>query len=303
MSAQQAPQHSLYMIDQYNINPAYAGFDRSLSVNLNYRGQWTGLEGNPVQFYANGHLPIYLLNGGAGFSLRRDRTGLINRTEVSISYNTVISQQYGTFSIGGRLGLQQSRLTGDQLITPEGEYISQVIFTHNDPILPENRISSILPTWTIGAFFRNNYFDAGLTITDFVPNRISIGDTGIANNKLASLYTQISLIIRDLEVKPSLLIKSDLNVHQTDLSLIVKSGSVFGGGSIRGFNSTSLESFVIIGGIKLNDHYTLSYSYDVGINEIRTVSQGSHEIHINYNLNKLIGIGLPPEIIYNPRNL
>jgi hypothetical protein len=85
--------------------------------------------------------------------------------------------------------------------------------------------------------------------------------------------------------------------------LLLKSGNIFGGCSLRGFNDNSFDSLVILGGLRLSAHYSVSYSYDVGINALKTATQGSHELHINYNLNKLIGIGLPPEIIYNPRNL
>ena len=102
---------------------------------------------------------------------------------------------------------------------------------------------------------------------------------------------------------PSVLIKTDLQSYQTDLSCIAKSGNVFGGLSLRGYNSQSLDAVVIIAGIEFNRNYTLSYSYDVGLNEIGSFSGGSHELNINYNLNRLLGIGLPPEIIYNPRYL
>ncbi len=290
------------MLDSYNLNPAYGGFDRSLSANINYRGQWTGLEQNPVQLYANAHLPIYLLNGGAGFHIRTDRTGLINRTEVGISYNRVTATTIGTVSMGVRLGMQQSRIDGSRIISPDGVYINN-IFTHNDPILPESNISSLSPTWTTGLFLRNDYLDMGLTISDLFPKNINVENILLANNTLVSFYTQIPLTVNNVEVLPSFLVKSDLNYIQTDLSLLIKSGNIFGGSSLRGFNDNSFDSLVILGGIRLSAHYTVSYSYDVGINALRTATQGSHELHINYNLNKLIGIGLPPEIIYNPRNL
>ena len=302
MHAQQAPQHSLYMVDPYSINPAYAGFDKSLSANLNYRGQWTGIDQNPAQIFVNTHLPIYLLDGGAGIQIRRDRTGLVSRTEINVSYNRVIPTIVGTLSAGLRIGLQQSRFDGTQVITPDGEYINSTI-NHNDPTLPDNNVSTISPTWTAGLFFRNDYLDLGLTISDFVPGSLQLDNIQLANNKLVNFYTQMPLKVKNIEVLPSVLIKSDFNYVQTDLSILVKSGNIFGGTSIRGYNSNSFDSLVILGGIQLNENYAVAYSYDVGINALRNATQGTHELHINYNLNKLIGIGLPPAVIYNPRNL
>ena len=301
-NGQQAAQHSLYMIDAYNLNPGYGGFDRSLSANINYRGQWTGIEKNPVHLYANAHLPVYLLNGGAGFHIKSDRTGLINRTEVGLSYNNVTATTIGTISLGLRLGLQQSRINGRQIITPDGNY-SNNVFNHNDPLLPENTISTFSPTWALGLFLRNDYIDLGVTVSDLFPDKLNVEDIQVANNKLVSFYTQIPLIISEIEVLPSVLLKTDFNYIQTDISVVVKSGNIFGGSSLRGFNDNSFDSLVILGGLQLSAHYAVAYSYDVGLSALNTVTQGTHELHINYNLNKLIGIGLPPEIIYNPRNL
>ena len=111
------------------------------------------------------------------------------------------------------------------------------------------------------------------------------------------------LIWNDFIFYPTILLKTDFQSYQTDLSWLAKSGSVFGGISLRGYSPDSFDSIVILGGIVVNQNYTISYGYDLGLSSLRRVSQGAHEININYNLNKLIGLGLAPEIIFNPRNL
>ena len=58
-----------------------------------------------------------------------------------------------------------------------------------------------------------------------------------------------------------------------------------------------------MGGFKLSEKITLAYAYDLTLSELSQVSNGSHEIMINYNLGKALGKGKPPRIIYNPRNL
>ena len=299
---QHSPQHSLYMIDKYNINPAYAGLDRSLSVNLNYRSQWSNIANNPKQFYLNGHLPIYLFNGAGGFELYSEKVGLINTTGFNASYNYVQVIERGLMSAGLRLGIEQNSINGELIRTPDGEYVPGTV-NHNDPILPVTERSSFAPYWELGGFIGHDLFDLGLTVSNFFPGDLSIDNFTVKESTSVSLFTQIPLYIGDYELLPSLLVKTNFNIYQTDISCLVKNGNIFGGLSLRGYNDSSLDALVIIGGIKLNQHYTLSYSYDAGLSDIKNISQGSHEININYNLNKRIAIGLPPEIIYNPRNM
>ena len=80
-------------------------------------------------------------------------------------------------------------------------------------------------------------------------------------------------------------------------------GNVFGGVGLRGYNSSSLDAMSITAGLSLGRHYRLSYSYDIGLSELKRVNEGSHEILLNYNLKKMIGLGNTPKVEYNPRNL
>ena len=299
---QQAAQHSLNQIDPYNLNPAYGGFDRSLSINFNYRTQWTGIESNPAHFYINAHLPVYLLKGGAGISLRRDRAGVIRSTEFNFSYNRVFSLGRQTFSIGLRTGLRQYSIDNQSITTPDGIYTGG-IFSHEDLILGEDNTSGVLPTWTLGGFYRSDYVTLGVTLSDFAPNTFVSDGVRFANGQFFSLFATSDIIFESIKVSPSILVKSNLDFTQINVGAILKSGNIFGGVSLRGINANTFDSFIFLTGIKLNPRYTVTYSYDMGLSSVRNVSQGSHEIHINYNLNKLIGIGLDPEIIYNPRNL
>ncbi len=294
-------QHSLYMVDIYKHNVAYAGFDRSLSANFNYRSQWSGIEGQPSHLYFNAHLPVYLLNGGVGFSVSNDRAAALKMTDVKFSYNRVRSFSRGIISVGASLGMKQTGLDGTQVRTPEGIYIGG--FSHEDPILFTDFRSGVRPVWSMALYTATDYFDFGLSISDLFVNKTTLSKINFIDSRKMDVYAAIPFYIKELKIQASLYIKTNFKQTQSDLSIMLKNGNIFGGLSMRGFNENSFDSAVFFGGIKLNEHYTLSYSYDVGLSILSDVSQGSHEININYNLNKLIGIGLPPEIIYNPRNL
>ena len=290
----------MYMVDKYQINPAYAGFDRSISANFNYRTQWTGVLENPNQVNANVHLPVYLLNGGVGMSVTNETSGALQFTSVNFSYNRVQSYQTGIISGGIRLGLQQIGLNGELIRTPTGIYDG--IFSHEDAVLPNINASGLALDWALGLFAKTDYLDIGLTVENIFLSSAKIESVNFENSKIISLYAGLPLFINDLEIEPSLYIKTNTLQFQTDISVKVKNGNIFGGLGLRGYNEYSLDALSFFGGIKLNEHYTLSYAYDFILNELSNFSQGTHEININYNFNKLIGIGLPPEIIYDTRH-
>jgi hypothetical protein len=47
VQAQQPSLYSLYYLNPYGLNPAYAGADDALSVTGVFRRQWVGLTGSP----------------------------------------------------------------------------------------------------------------------------------------------------------------------------------------------------------------------------------------------------------------
>jgi hypothetical protein len=89
---------------------------------------------------------------------------------------------------------------------------------------------------------------------------------------------------------------------QSELSVMSEINQKFSlGASYRGFTKNANDALAIIGGIKLNDAYTLYYSYDVTLSSLKNNSTGSHELLFRYNLGREIGKGRPAKIIYNPR--
>jgi len=100
------------------------------------------------------------------------------------------------------------------------------------------------------------------------------------------------------------MLKSDLQETQVEISTLVKyNDNIFGGASFRGYNNNTIDAAAFLAGIKLSEKITLAYSYDLTLSSYNSVSTGSHEILINYNLNRKIGAGIPPRIIHNPRFL
>ena len=75
-----------YLFNALVFNPAYAGSNDHLSVNLIHRQQWVGLEGAPLTQSLTVHSPVKNERTGVGLSIVNDVIGAGGATEVQASY-------------------------------------------------------------------------------------------------------------------------------------------------------------------------------------------------------------------------
>jgi len=308
---QQAPQYSLFSLNKYNFNPAYAGLDNSLSINGVYRKQWANLPGSPSIQNVNAHLPFYRLHGGFGINFENEEQGPERTTSATATYNywLPIGKQ-NLLTIGFSGGLLEKSLDGTLLRAPDGVYSDDPNFIeHNDGSLPINEVRAIAPIFNAGVYFQSQQFEAGFSVSNLSESQISL-DGGDVSTKISLNRNYFLIFAGNFEIgstltlHPSLLAKSDLIEHQIEISALLKyNDNIFGGASFRGYDSNTADAVALIAGFKLNPKVTVAYAYDLTLSALKSVSSGSHEIMVNYNLNKAIGAGKPPNIIYNPRFL
>ncbi len=305
--AQQPPQYSQYMLNKFAFNPAYAGLDNSVSFTGVYRKQWAGLEGQPVSQNLNVHSPLYLLGGGLGLTLENEALGSWKQTSAMLAYGYQLQiGKMGILSTGISAGLIQRQLDGSKVRTPETVFDDEGNpINHNDPLLSTGKESGLGPNVNIGVFYQGERLEAGISAINLLGNEVAMNSLSY---KLERAYF-FSLGYRfdlgkNFTLHPSVLAKSIVSQTQLDFSLITRyNENIFIGASLRGYHSESLDAVALIGGFKLSEKITIGYSYDLTLSNLKTASNGSHEILVNYNLGKAIGKGRPPKIIYNPRSL
>ncbi|MFA6944955.1 MAG: PorP/SprF family type IX secretion system membrane protein, partial [Pedobacter sp.] len=146
--AQQKPQYTQYVLNNFILNPAIAGIENYIDVKAGYRAQWQGLEGAPVTSYISVHAPIgknflygtstsvppgggsnpnsrsYLQNymasephHGIGFTAVSDKAGPISRTDANLNYayHIGITEQVNV-SVGVAAGVSKIYLDRSSLI-------------------------------------------------------------------------------------------------------------------------------------------------------------------------------------------
>lgn len=111
VKAQLAPLGAMYYHNQYLNNPAFAGKDAGLTLDLGIRQQWSNVPGAPKVQVLTGAYAI-TQRAGLGLNVHNDQTGLFKTTRImgSYAYHLPLSANANKLSFGLSLGLM------DQLI-------------------------------------------------------------------------------------------------------------------------------------------------------------------------------------------
>ena len=307
LQAQQTPQYSLYQLNPYAYNPAYAGTENTLVATGVYRQQWSNLKGAPETQHLNIHMPLYVISSGVGLKVENDAIGAHRSTQalLSFSYQIELGRQT-SLSVGISGGYLQYGLDGDKLRAPEGTYVDAGVFSHNDPNLPEGKVQAGTAVMEAGVYLQWKELGFGLASQPAVAPVLEAQNNGTFRLKPARHYLAMANyrveIGDNLAIRPSVLVKTDFIETQTEISAVFRwRENIFAGASLRGMTGSARDAIVLLGGLRLNERTTLAYSFDIPLSALKAANRGSHELLLRYELNKPIGTGKLPPIIYNPR--
>ena len=304
----------MFALNPYAYNPAYAGLENTLVATGVYRRQWSGLEGAPETQHVNAHLPLYFIRSGIGVKIENDVIGAHRTTQGAVSYSYQLELgRNALLSAGIGVGFLQYSLDGAKLRAPEGVYpvAGSGTFSHNDPNLPEGSVSASTTVVETGICLQAGGLEVGVAVQPvFAPlltapsedQKNSFRIKAVPHYLVHGAYNMV--LNKNLSVKPAVMLKSDLKQTQAEISAIFRwRENIFAGASFRGFGKKSREAASIIGGFRLNEKTLLGYAFDIPLAPLSNVQRGSHELLLRYSLNKPLGAGKLPPVIYNPRFL
>ena len=120
LKAQIRPMGNQYYENQYLSNPAFAGINEGLNINIGYRNQWRSIPGSPVAMVATADYQYDKV--GLGLSVYNDKAGLIGRTRVmgTYAYHLPLNGDSRNLHFGISLGVMKERLDMQNIIaTPD----------------------------------------------------------------------------------------------------------------------------------------------------------------------------------------
>jgi type IX secretion system PorP/SprF family membrane protein len=286
VSAQYDAQLSQYMLAPGTFNPAIAGRSSDLNVTLVNRQQWVGIDNAPSSLFLHASMPYTINNQkhGFGISVLKESIGLFNTQMVQLQYAYKRKIRNGELSLGLQGGILQENFDADGIYIPTSDYHSKT-----DESAPKGSLEGTIPDFSLGIWYDNNNYYAGLSISHLLESSIKLkagaDATDGKNYKTVASRTyyltngyNIALTNPLYTVQPSLLLKTDLMIWQIDLSGRVVYKDRFWGGLGWRYK----DAVIVMAGIKLPQGLSIGYSYDISTSVVANFSSGSHEIFVGY---------------------
>ncbi|HRY32413.1 MAG TPA: type IX secretion system membrane protein PorP/SprF [Bacteroidales bacterium] len=276
--AQQVPLTSQYMMNQYILNPAVAGTESFIPINLNIRNQWLNLEGAPVTQTLSSHAWLGK-NIGIGGCFFNDVTGPTRRTGMSMSlaYHLRLNKDFTrmlSFGLGGVFF--QRYVDIDKLTTAEPEDMS-ILNGFNNQLGQDANFGMLYSDY--------GKYHVGFSVLNLLESKKDLYNVSDEiKNPVSRAYYLHGAYYFDLGrlygLEPSFLLQRQENTPiQVDLNLRFTYNKMFWfGGSYR-----MQDAFVLMFALDMKD-FAIGYSYDLTMSEIRKHSQGSHEVNFIYRI-------------------
>lgn len=314
--AQQRPQYTQYIFNNYLLNPAISGIENYIDLKAGYRTQWTGLDGAPVTNYISVNAPLgknflsgdansfggqennpmsrsYLQNymaaephHGIGMHAVLDRAGPISRVDVNATYayHLGLSEKLN-IALGVAVGISKVSL----------DYSKITLENSQDPAIVATETDRLKPDLGAGLWIYGPQYFVGLSAQQLLGQTLNF-----TNN---SQYTQGKAVPHffltagykifladDIAAVPSVMIKRVSpapNSYDANLKLAFRD-KFWLGGSYR-----HNDSFSALAGFNVSYLFNLSYSYDFTTSDLGNVSSGTHEIVLGLLLNNRYKVTCP----------
>lgn len=315
--AQQRPQYTQYVFNNFLLNPALSGIENYTDVKAGYRSQWQGLQGAPVTSYLTVNAPLgsgylqgdatemptaggedpssrsYLqsyeaapAHSGIGFMIVSDKAGEISQTNIDATYAYHIGLTSNlNLALGVAAGVSRSALNVAGVTTA----------TPDDPAIDAGNTGIWSPDLGIGVWAYSALYYVGASVQQLLPQKLYFNSTDAAeqSKSVPQLFFTAGyklFLSDDVTLLPSFLIKEIKPVpltYDVNLKLSFRDRFWIGGSYRHG------DSFGALAGFNISSLISVGYSYDVTTSELNTVSNGTHEIVLGILLNNKYNVTCP----------
>ena len=276
VSAQQDPKYTQYLNNMNVINPAYAGARGNTTVTVDFHSQWVGNVGGPETQTFTINTPVGK-RMGIGFSAVHDAIHVQRETYLFADFSYAIpvtdnaTLNFGLKAGGSFLNIDLQRIDTGQ---------------SGDPLFSEN-VDKFNPNVGVGLYYYTNKFFLGVS----APNLLATKHYETAGALPRAAQEDIHFFVtggvqmpvgENVTFKPSFMARAvkgaPLSIDLTANFLLYKKFEL-------GVNYRLDESFSGMTTFRLSDWMRIGYSYDAINNKLTTISRGTHEVMMIFDIN------------------
>jgi len=320
LQAQQKPEYTQYILNNYILNPALTGIENYADVKISHRHQWVGVQDAPITTYLTIHGPLgkkddretatsfhkpgYNPRGrdywddytaakphhGIGLQILDDRTGPLSRFSAYATYAYHLGLSARTslalgFAAGmSQLNLDRSKLFFDVPVDPA--------------VYSSGELNKIKPDFGAGIWLYSADYFVGFSAQQIIPQKIAFTDKIAPHpGKLVPhLFGQAGyrfLLDEDFNLIPSVMMKYvDPLPLQFDFNAKLQyQDFLWIGASLRTY-----DGFAAMAGLNVSNTFNIGYSYDLTTSKLNTVSKGTHEIIVGFLIGNKYGDWCPKNV-------
>ena len=281
VNAQQLPQYSNYMINDYALNPAIGGSNNFFEAKSNNRYQWIGITDAPRTYILSVEGPLKNLHMGVGGLVFTDIVGPTRRTGLygSYAYHLKLSDKI-KLSMGLNVGILQFMVDGSKITKHDPL----------DPILSDGIQYSYLPDFGVGvyAYSTDHRWYVGASVPQIGQNKIKFFDNTVSTLSKLSTHMYVTAGYKfdvgdNFKIEPSTCLKYVKPApFQFDLGVRgIYKDKIWLGAAFR-----YLDAVSVMVGYTMQENITFAYSYDFTTTNIKKYSTGTHELMIGIKFHK-----------------
>ncbi len=284
--AQRDALYSQFMFNRLVINPGYTGSRDMLTMTLLNRYQWVGFgDGAPQTLTFSAHTPLRNENVALGMYVYADQSGPFTDVGFMGNYAYRVRLFNGILSLGLQAGFNQVNVDWDAVQVRD----------QDDPVTLSRPKNKIQPDANFGVYYYTRNYYLGVSSKQLFESQYGKVDFEDGLSTYATLARHfygiagLALPITDRVVfRPGMMFKYTANAPlNVDLNASFLFNDVLWLGASYRTNKnaiTSKNAIVLMVELNLTENWRLGYSYDSYLTEMKTHSQGSHEIMISYDL-------------------
>ncbi len=282
--AQSDQHYSMFLYNKLLYNPAYAGSRDVLSVNADYRDQWSGINGAPKTYNATIDAPAgnYMLpfrKVAVGGSVASETIGVESNTNAMAYYAYRIQQKNTVLSFGMRGGVKMYSARYSQLNLTD----------QNDNSFATDIRNAVLPNAGAGVYWYGTNFYAGLSVPNLLQNYYDKTQSNSSKAKeVRGYYACGGYVItasETIKFEPQILMRYAGNLHyRLPFNCDFNTSVFFYDRLMAGFTYRTDKSFECIVHVQATRNINVGYAYDYLLSELRGYAHGAHEIVIGYDL-------------------